>query len=281
MTVQKNIYADLKDAKKRLKEKGIAEFEIDAEYLLSATLKISRLKLALFREKNLTQKELIIFESYIQRRLKREPVDYILGRKNFMGLEFRIDKNVLIPRPETEILVEIILEKYKQENDLSVLDLCCGSGCAAVSLKVLGNFKNVTASDISLNALVLAKKNALLNNADVRFIESDLFENLNELKFDLIVSNPPYISRKEYQSIEPELKYEPKIALTDNKDGLSFYRKISAAAKNYLNGNGSIYVELNAVKAGEISSIFESEKYKDIEIINDYASLPRILKAVF
>jgi release factor glutamine methyltransferase len=275
-----NVYSLLKRAGTFLKSKGISKPESDAEVLLSFVLQTKRSKLPLMRSQKLTDTQVSRYKKYILRRSKREPAAYITGIAGFMGFEFKVNKNVLIPRPETEILVETVLKLATIENKNSVLDLCTGSGCIAVSLAKLGKFKDVTASDVSGSALKIAKENARINNVlDVNFVKSNVFDGINGKNFDIIVSNPPYVSYEEYDALEPELKYEPGTALTAEDDGLFFYKKIAGKAGKYLKDNGFILIELNAYKAGEIKQIFSTDGYKNIEIIKDYAGLPRILKA--
>ncbi|MDR3275226.1 MAG: peptide chain release factor N(5)-glutamine methyltransferase [Endomicrobium sp.] len=275
-----NICNLLKKAGIFLKLKGISEPKSDTEVLLSFVLQIKRSKLFLIGSHKPTDKQTLQYEEYILRRSNREPAAYITGFSGFMGFEFKVNKNVLIPRPETEILVENVLNLPEKENRNSVLDLCTGSGCIAVSLAKLGRFKNITASDISSSALETAKENAKINNiATIDFVESNIFNKINNKAFDIIAVNPPYVSYEEYNNLEPELKYEPKIALKAKDNGLFFYKEIAVKAGKYLKNNGYITVELNANKCNLIKQIFLENGYKNIEIINDYANLPRILKA--
>jgi release factor glutamine methyltransferase len=276
-----NVYTLLKVAEEFLSSKGLSSPKFDTELLLSYVLKIKQTKLPLVRNQKLTSKQMLRYEKYILRRSKKEPVAYITGFKGFMNFEFKVNKSVLIPRPETELLVETALRIAKQENKESVLDLCTGSGCIAVSLAKLGKFKSIVASDISNNALKIARKNSQINNVfNINFIESNMFDDINREKFDIIISNPPYVSEAEYSLLESELKYEPKLALTAQDDGMFFYREISSKALDYLNNGGFILLELNANKFDAIKHIFlNCGKYKDIKIINDYSRLPRILKA--
>jgi release factor glutamine methyltransferase len=280
MFVTGNVYSLLKRAGTFLKSKGLSESESDAEVLLSFILQTKRSKLHLMRSQKLTDIQVSRYEKYILRRSKREPVAYITGLAGFMDFEFKANKNVLIPRPETEILVETALKIAKKENKNSVLDLCTGSGCIAVSLAKLGKFKDITASDVSGSALEIAKENARINNVlDISFVKSDVFDGISGKIFDIIVSNPPYVSYEEYDALEPELKYEPEVALMAEDGGLFFYKKIASKAGKYLKDNGFILIELSAYKASEIKQIFSTGGYKNIEIIKDYAGLPRILKA--
>ncbi|MCL2144246.1 MAG: peptide chain release factor N(5)-glutamine methyltransferase [Endomicrobia bacterium] len=281
MLNSKNIYTLLQSGEEFLKANNLREPKSDAEVLLSFALKVKRSQLPLMRDQKAGEHETKLFEEYISRRAKREPAAYITGSCGFMGLEFKVNKDVLIPRPETEILVEKVLETAGKNKVESVLDLCTGSGCIAVSLSKLGDFKEIFAVDISFDALMTAKENAALNAVrNIEFLLSDMFETLENVKFDCIVSNPPYVSESEYKNLEPELKFEPETALVaSGSDGFSFYKEIALKAPRYLNGGGCVFVELNANYAEEIKSIFMSAGFKDAEIINDYSHLPRVLKA--
>jgi release factor glutamine methyltransferase len=275
-----NVYTLLKTAENFLKSKGLSNPKADAEVLLSFVLQIKRSSLPLLRDKKPTDKQISQYKDYVLKRSNREPVAYITGFAGFMCLEFKVDKNVLIPRPETELLVELALKIAKEKDKKVVLDLCTGSGCIAVSMANLGKFEYIVASDISVNALAIAKENAQINNAlSIKFIESDIFEKITDNKFDMIVSNPPYITESEYIALDSELKFEPKNALTGQDEGLFFYKKIAPDALKYLNDSGYILIELNSNKVRDIQQIFVDNKYVDIEIINDYSGLPRILKA--
>jgi release factor glutamine methyltransferase len=275
-----DVFSVLQMAKGFLKSKGLLEYKSDAEALLSFLLQIKCSKLPFLYNQTLSIEQFHQFERYILRRSKREPVAYITGYAGFMGFEFKVNKNVLIPRPETELLVEAVLKLAERETDLRVLDLCTGSGCIAISLAKVGSFKAVTAIDVDKCVLEVAKENARINCiGNINFIESNIFTNLEENKFDIIVSNPPYVSDEEYIFLDKDLMYEPKLALVAKEDGLFFYTEIAKNAKSFFNNNGYIFLELNSNKANQIKQIFVDNNFKDIEIIKDYSSLPRILKA--
>jgi release factor glutamine methyltransferase len=277
-----NIYTLLKTAENFLKSQGLSESKSDAEVLLSFVLQIKRSKLPLLRSKKPTDKQILQYRNYVLARSKRKPTAYITGFAGFMDFEFKVDENVLIPRPETELLVELALRIAKEKNKKSVLDLCTGSGCIAISLAKLGNFKRIIALDISVTALTVAKKNAQINNvfSKIKFIESDIFNKIAGYKFDIIVSNPPYVEQSEYDNLEPELKFEPKNALVAEDCGLFFYKKIATNSGKYLNDKGCLLLELNSNKVQDIKQTFLDNKYTNIEIINDYSGHPRILKAI-
>jgi release factor glutamine methyltransferase len=276
-----NAYGLLKKAEIFLKSKGLYKPKPDAEILLSSVLQVKRSRIFFIENYKPTHNQVLLYKEYILRRSNREPVAYITGCTEFMGFEFKINKNVLIPRPETEILVENTLNLIKEKNKNSILDLCTGSGCIAISLAKFNRFKNITASDISNKSLKIAKENSKINNVtNVNFIKSNIFDKINNKTFDIIVANPPYVSHKEYKNLEPELKYEPKLALKAKNDGLFFYEEIASKASKYLKKkDGYIIIELNANKYNVIKQIFLKNHYKNIEIIHDYAKLPRILKA--
>ncbi|MDR2676519.1 MAG: peptide chain release factor N(5)-glutamine methyltransferase [Endomicrobium sp.] len=275
-----NVYDLLKTAEFFLKSKGLHEPRCDAEIILSSILQIKRTKLFFFENYELIRKQISRYEEHILRRANREPTAYITGCVEFMGLKFKVNKDVLIPRFETEIVVENVIDIALKKNKRSALDLCTGSGCIAISLSKFGSLKNITASDISKKSLNVAKENAKNNDVvNVNFIESNIFNKINNKFFDVIVANPPYVSYEEYKNLEPELKYEPELALKAKNDGLFFYNEIATKAKKYLKNCGYVVVELNANKYSLIKQIFLQNCYKNIEIINDYARLPRVLKA--
>ncbi|MDR1418166.1 MAG: peptide chain release factor N(5)-glutamine methyltransferase [Endomicrobium sp.] len=280
MFKEPDVFSVLQTAKYFLKSKGLLEYKFDAEALLSFLLQIKCSKLPFLYNQILSIEQLRQFERYILRRSKREPVAYITGYTGFMGFEFKVNKKVLIPRPETELLVEAVLKMAKKQTELKILDLCTGSGCIAISLAKIGEFKTITAIDIDKFALKVAKENAKINDIEsINFIKSNLFTNLEENKFDIIISNPPYVSDEEYAFLEKDLMYEPKHALVAKKDGLFFYTEIAKNAKKFFNNNGHIFLELNSNKVNQIKQLFVGNNFEDIEIIKDYSGLSRILKA--
>lgn len=275
-----NVYSLLKRGEAFLKSKKLPDPKSEAEYLLSSAMKIKRSHLALVRDRPAGEKETELFNAYILRRSKREPAAYITGSCGFMGLEFKVNRTVLIPRPETELLVEDVLKVSSRKKYETVLDLCTGSGCIAVSLSKLGDFREIYAADISFDSLMTARENAVLNTVkNTEFFLSDMFEALENIKTDCIVSNPPYVSETEYEELEPELKFEPKQALVAADEGMFFYNEIASKAPFYLNDGGYVFVELNSNIAARIKTVFEKYGFKDVEIAGDYSGLPRILKA--
>ena len=185
------------------------------------------------------------FTKYIEQIIDGKPLQYITQKQEFMGMEFFMNENVLIPQPDTEILVETVLDICKRygNQSLRILDLCTGSGAIAISLSKILNTQ-VFASDVSTKALKVAEKNNVMNNTKVEFIESNLFEKINGEKFDVIVSNPPYIKNEEIKSLSKQVQNEPYIALAGGEDGLDFYRKIIDEAYKHINENGYLCLEI-------------------------------------
>ena len=267
---------------KELLKKGIEELEDVDE----ASLKV-RMLLANLLEKN---KEYLIIHSNdviigkvkrdffygIDRLKEGEPIQYIIKKAEFYGLDFFVTKDVLIPQPDTEILVEEIIENYSSKKE--ILDLCTGSGAIAISLKKNLVNSKVFASDISKKALTVAKKNAVKNEADIIFIESDLFENIYK-KFDLIVSNPPYIEREFLKKLPIEVKHEPVLALDGGKDGLDFYRRIAKEAKQHLKNEGVLALEIGFDQREAVTKLLYQEDYKEVYCKKDFGGNDRIVVA--
>ena len=223
----------------------------------------------------LSQEEEEKVNKILEQRKNTIPLQYILGKAYFMGLEFHVNENVLIPQPDTEILVEQALNSVKGQ--AKILDLCTGSGCIAISLKKQLPNCQITASDISEKALEVAKNNAELNDVKIIFKKSNLFENFVE-KFDIIVSNPPYIATEVIPTLSKEVQNEPVLALDGGVDGLDFYRKIIELSRDYLNDNGKVFLEIGYDQAEYVKRLFEENKYKNIEVIKDYGGNDRVVK---
>lgn len=265
-----------------LQKKGVDSPRANAEILLAEILKCKRLELYLAFDKPLAENEVQVYREAIRKRGLRIPLQYIVGNVEFYGLKLIVNENVLIPRPESELLVEKIINDSDKSNNLKILDIGVGSGNISLSIsKNLPNSK-VVAIDISKSALDVANQNAEINSLQDR-IEFRLFDfmndDLNSLgKFDLIVSNPPYVSENDYESLEPELKnHEPKIALTDNSNGISFYKRIIEASQPMLNKPGKMYFELGMDQSKQVKIFFEQKKFSNIEVIKDYSGIDRII----
>ena len=276
---EKNIFNILKQATEFLTSHNITEAQLDAEVLLCGVLKIKRSKLATLRQETISQEQYQQYQNYLNKRITGEPVDYILGNSEFMGLQFKVNSNVLIPRPETELIVEQANKLIKENNFNQILDLCTGSGAIAVSVAHYNDNVSVVATDISQKALQVAKENAITNNVSnkVEFIESNMFDNIIDKKFDIIISNPPYVTEKEYKGLERELFFEPKNAFLAGEDGLDFYKIIADSSARYLNPKGVLLLELNANISLQIADLFSDFLF--VKIIKDYSGLDRILVA--
>jgi release factor glutamine methyltransferase len=264
-----------------LKNKGIESPRINAELLLANILNCKRLSLYLLFDRPLAEDEVVKYRELLKRRSKFEPLQYIVGNVEFYGLEFNVNPSVLIPRPETELLVESIVDIYKNYDPVNILDIGTGSGNISVALAKNISNSYITAIDISDNALKTAKENAVLNSVDnkIDFIRSDfLKEELNLLDFDVIVSNPPYIAINEYETLRPELRvYEPKEALTDNNSGYMFYEVISSRAYSILKQGGRLFFEVGKDQYSEVNRIMIKNNFQNISIRKDYQSIERVI----
>ena len=264
-----------------LEKKGVESPRVNAEILLADILKCKRIDLYLSFDKPLKEDEVQLYRETIRKRGLRVPLQYITGSVEFYGLKLLVNENVLIPRPETELLVENIIQNFNDKGNLRILDIGSGSGNITLSLAKNLTDSFVTGIDVSEKALEVAIQNKELNeiiNSEFKHFDI-LNDNISSLgKFDVVVSNPPYISNDDYSNLEPELKdYEPKISLTDNLDGLSFYRKIISLAKNILNVSGYLYFELGKDQYKEVSNLMQIENISNTKIIKDYAGIERII----
>ncbi len=255
--------------------KGIDSFRKEAEIILSEVLNLKRLDLYLLFEQEVSVADRAHIKELILRRAKHEPLQYILGKQNFYGYDFIVTPDVLIPRPETEILVEEIL-KNKKEN-LHVLDIGTGSGCIAITLKKHKPSWTVEAVDISPQALKIAQQNAKNLEAEIVLKESNLFEKINST-YDIIVSNPPYISHQEYATLAAQVvEHEPKTALVAENNGLFFYQEILKKAKSFLKKEGVIYFEIGHNQAESIRQMANSAGFSKVNTIKDYNDFTRIM----
>ena len=258
---------------KELKENGITELA-EAEWIVSLTLGIKRSEL--YTDDIVMPKNIDVINKVIKERITGRPLWYCIGNVDFYGYTINVDERVLIPRPETEILVENALKII--DGNSKVLDLCTGSGAIAIAVsKEKG--ASVVASDVSEQALSLARENSILNQCDVEFVQSNMFEGLGNRKFDVILSNPPYIKNNDIASLQDEVKnFEPLLALDGGEDGLDFYRIISKNARDFLNEKGVILMEIGFDQGQDVVDLFKD--YTSVEIIKDYENNDRIIKAV-
>lgn len=276
-----NIKQALEEAKNILKSNNFEDSNIIAKELLSYVLKKDKVYLTINSDTALTDTEYAEFTKYIEQIIDGKPLQYITQKQEFMGMEFFVNEDVLIPQPDTEILVETVLDICKRygNQSLRILDLCTGSGAIAISLSKILNTQ-VFASDVSTKALKVAEKNNVLNNSKVEFIESNLFEQINGEKFDIIVSNPPYIKNEEIKSLSKQVQNEPYIALSGGEDGLDFYRKIIDEAYKHINKNGYLCLEIGYdQKEDLIKLIKQNENYEYENCIKDLSNNDRCIIA--
>ena len=265
-----------------LKKNKIKSHIIDTELLLSSVTGESREKFLLKSNLEMSQNQIRFFNNLISRRaLRKEPIAYLINKKEFWSMNFNVCKDVLIPRPETEILVETVLKYFKDRNPF-ILDIGTGSGCIIISLlKELNNSKAV-AIDISNKAIKIAIKNARNNNVSkrIKFVNTSI-SNFNNFKFDLIVSNPPYIARHQLKNLDIGIKkFEPKLALDGGNDGLDVMRKVIYKSRKILKNNGMLAIEIGNGQYKKVSQILKLNKFKEKFLINDYKDNIRCILSV-
>jgi len=264
------------------RSRSIESARLDAELLLGNALGLDRIRLILEHQRPLAPDELSRYRALIKRRRSGEPVAYILGVREFYGLPIRVDARVLIPRPDTETLVEVALERSQSRSMFgNALDLCTGSGCVAIAFSHARRTWRVTGIDASPDALEVARDNALRLGLvpGIRFVEGDLFEPLGaEERFDLVTANPPYIPDADVAELEPGIRdFEPRLALAGGSDGLSVIRRIVADAPARLSPGGVLALEVGHDQAGRVSELFEQAGLSSIERRRDYGGHDRVV----
>lgn len=272
----------LKKGYETLKENQIPDYSIIARTLLTYTLKKSKIYLIINQEEEIPEKIYKKYNNYIEEIIEGKPLQYITNNQEFMGINFYVDKNVLIPQPDTETLVEKVLEivQNNYKDQIKILDLCTGSGAIAIALYKNIKIKNkhIYASDISKEALEIARKNATKNKANITLIQSNLLEKIDQRQFDIIVSNPPYIETNTIKKLSIQVQNEPIIALNGGEDGLEFYKEIAKQAKKYIKKGGYLCFEIGYNQAQQVVKILQQEKnYKNIEIIKDLSGKNRCI----
>ena len=270
-------------SKEFLEKRGVESARLNAELIIAEILKLKRLDLYLNYERPMVEEEVSLIREWIKRRGDKEPLQYILGKEEFYGLTFKVNKSVLIPRQDTEVLVEKAIEKLKNRIKPKVLDIGAGSGAISISIAKNVSDSVVLGVDISEEALCVAKENMEQNEIkNLKLIKSNVFENVNYSEFDMIISNPPYIPDYEYETLMSEVKeHEPKTALVAEDNGYFFYKKIIDEGKNYLVSGGVVLFEAGYNQAQNIGELFKQDgNYKNIEIFKDYAGIERVVAAV-
>jgi release factor glutamine methyltransferase len=262
------------------KLKGFENPKQEIEWLLCDLLELKRIDLYLKFEDIINKSKLKKLKSWIKRRIQREPLQYITGKVEFYGLRLISTPQALIPRPETERLVDITLNSLEKIPEPKILEIGTGSGCVSIAVSNKKPKANIVSLDISKDALELAEINAKSNNCkNINFLEMDFLSEIPDDKFDILISNPPYISQKEIKNIMPEVKnYEPRIALTDFEEGLNFYYRIAKVGRTLI-PNGIIILEVGLGKHPQkVFSLFKEAGFDQLELIKDYNNNERILK---
>lgn len=279
-------YEALRRAQQKMSEAGIADAAVDAWILFELVTGMNRTRFLLDRSGQMEETLRVQYEALTAKRCSHIPLQHLTGEQAFMGLVFHVNEDVLIPRQDTEVLVEKALECIHP--GMKILDMCTGSGCIAISLAVLGKEclrKNrseapgmqVDAADVSLEALSVAERNNDLHCADVHLIHSDLFTAVTD-SYDMIVSNPPYIPTAVIDGLSEEVRlHEPHLALDGAEDGLFFYRKIINESSSYLNADGWLLFEIGYDQGSTVSELMRASGFEDVEIIKDLAGLDRVV----
>lgn len=270
----------LKKSHEEMQSAKIESYMLDSMILLRESLNFTREQVVFNPDLELTQKQTQDFFNLVARRKNREPISHIINKREFYGLDFFVNKNVLDPRPDSESLIELVLENVDKNKNLEILEIGCGSGCLIITLlKNLPNASGV-AVDISIEALEIAKKNSLTHDVSSRinFVESNLFQEISQRKFDIIISNPPYIRTKDIETLSDEVRlFEPRLALDGGDDGLDFYRNIARESREFLTVAGAIFLEIGHDQKDEVEEIFAKENFKLQKIKKDLAGFQRSL----
>ncbi len=261
-----------REATNRLSPVAREEAAQQARLLLCFVLDTEPARWMEYAQQSWTQPQRERLNALMERRLKGEPLQYILGSWGFMGLDFAVRPGVLIPRQDTETLCERALRLAKEKNYRTVLDMCCGSGCIGIALARLGNLQ-LTAADISPACLALTRENAQRNAVEVETVQSDLFQNITS-RYDLIVCNPPYLSAKDMNALQPEVAQEPALALYGGADGLDYYRRIAAAYKPRLTAGGTLLMEVGMGQAQAVGAMFDGT----VRTVKDIAGIDRVVE---
>jgi release factor glutamine methyltransferase len=280
----------MRSAIEHLQRKGFEDARLNVELLLAHTLNLQRIQLYLNFDKPLTSEELSQFRRLLERRLSHEPVQYIVGSTSFMGMKFDVDPRVLIPRPETETLIEqaiLICQNYKKDGPIRILEIGTGSGNIAVSLAKFIKKSSVIAIDVSSEALIVAGHNAHENGVEskIHFSCSDIFnksENIFHERYDILVSNPPYIPKDELNLLQAEIRdFEPVEAVTDGGDGFRFFKRITQIIPDILEPGGSVILEVGFKQEEEVYKILKSVGLSGLEIRRDLQGIPRVISGVW
>ena len=276
------VLESIKLATEYLNKKGIDAGRANAELLLADIISCRRLDLYLLFDRPLTDEELQRYRDFLKRRGMFEPLQYILGKVEFFGIEFKVTPDVLIPRPETELLVETVLHQLSKENKQELLDIGCGCGNIPIALSLNNEQIKVIGTDINDGALKVANENAEKNNvmSKIKFFHHDILK--DELSifpmFDLVISNPPYVSKENYLTLQREiLEFEPRIAVTDEGDGYTFYIAISEKVSKILNPKGKLFFEVAEGQSDTVTKIMKENNFINIIVKKDYQNIDRVV----
>ena len=275
----------IREAAERLERAGVPDARVDASLLLAHVTGRQALALRLDTDTALTAADLAAFEALCTRRMAREPLQYLFREQPFYGRSFQVNPSVLIPRPETERLCELALERLRGFSGTSgasgpaVLDLCCGSGCIAVTVALELPGAEVTAADLSPDALAVARGNAERLGAKVAFAQGDLFAAVGEQRFDVILSNPPYIPSADCDTLQAEVRREPRMALDGGADGLVFYRRIAEAAPAHLRPHGLLMMEIGIREEEQVAALCREAGLQGVRVHPDWNGIPRVVEA--
>jgi release factor glutamine methyltransferase len=268
----------LKKTEEFFKAKGLDSPRLNAELLLSHLLKCKRIELYVNFDKPLHEEEVNKFREYIKRRAAREPLQYITGDGPFHSFSVHVGPGVLIPRPETETLVETLFDDYPGLSGKSILDMGTGSGILAIVVKKHCPGCEMAACDVSEEALKVARENGKKLDAEIRWVKSDVFSNLSGKTFDLILSNPPYCKSGDLEKLEPEVRdHEPRLALDGGPDGLAFYRRFMTDAASHLNPGGRIYLEVGEGQAQDVAALGMASGLSLLKIVKDLSGKERVV----
>lgn len=277
-----SIAEELKYAHDVLADNGVAEPHRESVSLLATALERDKTFLYAHPEYALTDREKEVFDSYLRRRASREPYQYITGVQEFYGLEFEVTPDVLIPRPETEMVVEQAVKVLHTMTDPSFCEIGIGSGCISVSILHELSSATAVAVDVSSAALAVTRRNAeRLGVSDrLTLIESDIFEALNDTTFDAVVSNPPYVPARDFTGLQAEVRdFEPHFALTDGADGLSIIRRIVADSPGFLRRGGYLLMEIGFDQSEKVAAMFENDVWTTPDLLPDLQGIPRLVSA--
>lgn len=284
MNLNNSVKSVLEFGKNFLKENKIETYSIDASVLLMYTINFTKTELYTKNNYEIDNKKVEEYKKLLYRRSKKEPVQYIVGKCEFMSLEFNVNKYTLIPRADTEILVENAINIIKDNNYKNILDIGTGSGAISVSIAYYCKNCIIDAVDISKKALETAKLNSLKNKVSekINFIESNLFANIENKKYDCIISNPPYIKKDDINTLDDQVKlFEPITALDGGISGLDFYSKIAEQSLKHLNFTGSILFEIGFDQGNDVMKILNKNGFSEIKIIKDLAGFDRVVLGVY